>query len=486
MDTIKNYVLPAEDVNEDTAIITEIFFENGDIIKKDDILYTFETTKATVDVLSDVDGYVNYFVEAGQEVKVGALVCEVSDKKISNKNIPIIEDNAQSIFPTKKAQEFAEKHSLDLKTLGLSGIVKEKNLLPFINTNSDSNNKRCKYLEDSDVTKFLIEDNAFRFLSSAEKVERYRNEGFYIGEGVSIGNGSVIVGNKIDLEDGVIIGENTFIEAPEVTIKHNSVIGNNCEIVGSVISIGCYNRIANDVKVDLSGGRHPDSNLITGKGCLIATDVYINVCREVLLGDNVALSPRAMVFTHSYWQSVLDGYSSNFGTVVIEKDSWVGAAAQVMPNVVISTGSIVMSNSLVVNNVNKNSLVGGVPAVLLKDKLKKDYSHKVIVDKLGLLLEKLMPWLYGAGCNVEKTGVDSVLINYNGLKKSCSFYDLRRKSPPEKKSDDIVIVYDSQNNSEIRYSSLFIISEKKVVGSIGKIESLIIDYFRRNGIDFYG
>ena len=86
--------------------------------------------------------------------------------------------------------------------------------------------------------KYLLEDKSFRDLSSKEKIEKYKNNGFTIGANVKIAEGTVLIGNVIEIEDNVTIGKNTYIESSEIQIGKNTTIGNNCEFVGSIIQIG--------------------------------------------------------------------------------------------------------------------------------------------------------------------------------------------------------------------------------------------------------
>ena len=46
----KLYKLPIEDVNDQEAVIVSIDFSNGDKVSTGDIIYSFETTKAVVEV----------------------------------------------------------------------------------------------------------------------------------------------------------------------------------------------------------------------------------------------------------------------------------------------------------------------------------------------------------------------------------------------------------------------------------------------------
>jgi len=51
---------------------------------------------------------------------------------------------------------------------------------------------------------------------------------------------------------------------------------------------------------------------------------------------------------------------------VIEDDVWIGRNAVIMPNVKIGKGSIIGAGAVVTKNVKAYSVVGGVPAKLIR------------------------------------------------------------------------------------------------------------------------
>ena len=69
-----------------------------------------------------------------------------------------------------------------------------------------------------------------------------------------------------------------------------------------------------------------------------------------------------MIFTHSYWQIFLDGYTTPFGPITIKDSTWVGFMSRVLPNITVPTGSIITSNSVVQANLKTFVMVGDVPA----------------------------------------------------------------------------------------------------------------------------
>ncbi len=481
------YFLPSDDVNDDQATILSLYFNSGDFVQENDLIYSFETTKAAVDVEASSEGYISYFTTEGSELAIGALVCETSPTKVEQKDAPSEPEIVSTAKPTNKAIALAQKHNLEIAELGLSGIVREKDLVPFIQQKSQMDSAgACIFLDKQDkLVSRLLNDLAFRMLTSEEKIKIYRDHGHKIGEGVTIGSGSVLIGNRITLEDHVTIGEGSFIEAPIIQIGKYSSIGNQTEIVASKVEVGSHNRMLNKVIIDISGGRFPDSNFVSGRGCLIAGESYVNVCREVKLGENVALSPKSMIYTHSFWQSVLDGYSSNFGPVEMMDNTWLGSMAQVLPNCKVGEGAIIVSNSLVSQNVKSFCMVGGIPATVLKTDLKKVTTVQARGKRLSELFLELGQWLPTQHISVTAENDALLHLRTEGRDYTCLLCVDEKHNKRQNSQYDIVLALDSKRVSGLSYSVLLDVSTQSIVGDFGDVERLIINFFRRKGIRFF-
>ena len=215
-----------------------------------------------------------------------------------------------------------------------------------------------------------------------------------IGQNVII-NGEIIA-NHLEIGDNSVI--NGRIEADTVILGKNCSIGRNNDIFVHKFIAGDGFRTAQNVTIDVSGGITRESVFQAGNDCLLCMDAYVNCCRKVILGDRVCLSPRSMVFTHRYWQDVRKGYDAVFREVIFENDSWLGANAVVMPGVTIGEGSIVMAGSTVTDNVPARTLVGGIPAVRLKQIPDKDNLN---TDKLAEFIVLRQEYL---GKEIEQGG----------------------------------------------------------------------------------
>ena len=65
-------------------------------------------------------------------------------------------------------------------------------------------------------------------------------------------------------------------------------------------------------------------------------------------------------------QGVTLGGSFGSGAPVIENDVWIGPGARILGDVTVGGNTIIGANAVVVRDVEQNSVVGGVPAKLIR------------------------------------------------------------------------------------------------------------------------
>ena len=105
-----------------------------------------------------------------------------------------------------------------------------------------------------------------------------------------------------------------------------------------------------------------------GKDCQINEYVFL---QGAIIGDNVMIAPY-VAFIANKKEVVktdipMNQVSNKKGLkVIIENDVWIGRNAIIMPGIKIGKGSIVGAGSVVTNDVESFSVVGGVPAKLIK------------------------------------------------------------------------------------------------------------------------
>ena len=76
-----NIKIPRENANDDTVLITKVFFKNGDIVKKGQILFEFETSKAAIEFEAPCDGNLsNFILSEGLQISVDSIIGNLNDK----------------------------------------------------------------------------------------------------------------------------------------------------------------------------------------------------------------------------------------------------------------------------------------------------------------------------------------------------------------------------------------------------------------------
>lgn len=127
------------------------------------------------------------------------------------------------------------------------------------------------------------------------------------------------------------------------------------------------------------GHRNLRKMLKVGQGCWFNVGCTLEVRAPLTLGENVRFGPEVMILTltHEIGPSVLTDdlehadFTGRAGPlnprpVSIGDNAWIGARATILPGVSIGAGAVVAAGAVVTKDVDSNTSVGGVPAVLLQ------------------------------------------------------------------------------------------------------------------------
>lgn len=99
-------------------------------------------------------------------------------------------------------------------------------------------------------------------------------------------------------------------------------------------------------------------------------DVYPNF---VIIEDDVSIAGQNFILTHNKPLEYHKNLSEAFlAPVVIKKNAWIAIGVIILPGVTIGEGAIVASGAVVSKDVPPNTLVGGVPAKIIKEFDMKD------------------------------------------------------------------------------------------------------------------
>lgn len=109
-----------------------------------------------------------------------------------------------------------------------------------------------------------------------------------------------------------------------------------------------------------------------GKNITLGTSVFINHdCSmldlgEIIIEDDVMIGPRVSISSEGHPLEVEQRKTLVPNKVVIKKNAWIGGGAFILPGVTIGENAVVAAGAVVTKDVAPNTLVGGVPAKVLK------------------------------------------------------------------------------------------------------------------------
>ena len=124
--------------------------------------------------------------------------------------------------------------------------------------------------------------------------------------------------------------------------------------------------------VDDSFGLFPPFYTDCGKNIHIGKHVFINMgCKfqdqgGIFIGDGALIGHNVVLATLNHAMSPRDRSSMVPAPIHIGRNVWIGANATVLPGVTIGDGAIVAAGAVVTKDVPENTIVGGVPAKIIR------------------------------------------------------------------------------------------------------------------------
>jgi acetyltransferase-like isoleucine patch superfamily enzyme len=115
-------------------------------------------------------------------------------------------------------------------------------------------------------------------------------------------------------------------------------------------------------------------SVVIGNNVSINYDCHIACINHVYIGNNVLIASRVFITDHFHGEITPESLKIppslrkviSKGPVIIKDNVWLGEGVAVMPGVTISENSIIGTNAVVTKSFPPNSVIGGVPARLIK------------------------------------------------------------------------------------------------------------------------
>lgn len=124
--------------------------------------------------------------------------------------------------------------------------------------------------------------------------------------------------------------------------------------------------------VDETFGLFPPFHTDCGKNIHVGKNVFINMgCKfqdqgGIYIGDGALIGHNVVLATLNHAMSPKDRSSLIPAPIRIGKNVWIGSNSTVLPGVTIGDGAIVAAGAVVTRDVPENTVVGGVPAHIIR------------------------------------------------------------------------------------------------------------------------
>lgn len=186
-------------------------------------------------------------------------------------------------------------------------------------------------------------------------------------------------GDKITLEEALkcfcedadpeaekrLTGCDLFQEAVKITMEINTRYHTPEELRGLMSQL-------TGKKVDDTFRMFPPFTADFGKNITIGKNVFFNSgCRfqdqgGIVIGDGVLIGHNVVIATINHGLNPKEERKNHYAPVVIGNHAWIGSNATILPGVTVGEWAVVAAGAVVTKDVDSYTVVGGVPAKVIK------------------------------------------------------------------------------------------------------------------------
>lgn len=141
-------------------------------------------------------------------------------------------------------------------------------------------------------------------------------------------------------------------------------IGDNT-IIGSHCILGCWQHYRKETHEPI---------IEIGNNCFISAFCQLSAVQRLKIGNDVIIGHFVYISDNNHGEATLESMKlppvkrplASKGPVIIEDRVWIGDKVSILTGVTIGEGSIIGANAVVTHDVPPYSVVGGVPAKIIK------------------------------------------------------------------------------------------------------------------------
>ena len=171
-------------------------------------------------------------------------------------------------------------------------------------------------------------------------------------------NVKVKFGKKITFGKNCTIHRNCYING---LVKEKILIGNNFTLgMNSIIEgFGILSNLGDSLKIGNNVGISPNA-LLSIRGSIVIGD-------DTIIGPYFSIHPENHSFNDNNSLIRMQGVTRQ--GVVIGKNCWIGAKVTILDGVSIGNNCVVAAGAVITKSFSENSIIGGVPARIISNRM---------------------------------------------------------------------------------------------------------------------
>ncbi|MDQ7007948.1 MAG: biotin/lipoyl-containing protein [Acidobacteriota bacterium] len=504
--------LEREDANSESATLVAWLVADGETVQRHQRICVLETTKATIDMVAPQPGILRHRYPEGSEIAFGTTLGWILE---AGEDSPDPEDTRETggaaetagLQISRAAARLIEEAGIDPTAIREHGFITEKEVRRHMARSRRQAAPPHPALADIDLeavslppglgqddhgrldpvflSRLREEGERFRRLHPGEKLQAYRKHGAAIAEDVHLGPGSLLIAPRLVIGPGSRIGAETTADcAEQLAIGALSHFGPGLTVRARCAVFGDNVHAGRGITIGGGGHRDPWAVFAAGNLTFIGDEVFINVCRAVLLGREVFLTMRSIIVTHNIGHSPLEGFENRFAPVILEDRCQVGMGCTLYAGVRIGREAIVGSGSYVLAPVPAGKLAMGVPARVVAE-ARRPVSAARRRELAREMVEEFGRLLAARGERVERIdGGGGLRIRREGRLHELLYADRADQLPPGDPASDKVYVVLEGSDASPGDGLLLELLPRRARGQATAFGESVREYFRKRGIRF--
>ncbi|MCQ2198788.1 MAG: acyltransferase [Paludibacteraceae bacterium] len=164
----------------------------------------------------------------------------------------------------------------------------------------------------------------------------------------------------------------SFKKLDGVIISPNQLAGVDCISIGKGTTVN-----SNAILTAWTGYRDQkfSPSITIGENTILGENIHITACQSITIGSNVLTGRYVFISDNSHGDCSFEQLDVPpverplyiKGPVVIEDNVWIGERVCILSGVHIGKGAVIAANAVVTKDVPANTVVGGVPAKIIKE-----------------------------------------------------------------------------------------------------------------------